>query len=391
MVVVFYILLLVALYLPFKHLWRFEVVQPWDVQTDLQIDVGGCDVNLLQGSWKGEGVYGFVVISGAWNRMNSRYQTTMNNDASSVQSVWVSSKACNDMPLLSCKAACTVDVYFPESPADGWGDGSNLVKIGQIADDVSQQVVVRTVEVVTLNTPIRVGGSTMRLQLGDEDGAAVYLNASLTAFLSGGDIRVHSTTIGPGAGSIYLSSSQNSVRVAVEAASNFTVDTRSVNNHVCLGAGDAAWIAKEPPSSTADACGLSAVSNAAYYVSFYDTAGTGYIQMSDFRAALHDKLGKCCGNNCPLSSFGGYYKGVDCDGIVQNVFPGQTLPEMAGRFGRLESVHLLNNIISSNDTTLIPKCRPVTTLSTPPLPFSSTLYFACWGSLFFFLFSFFGS
>ena len=190
-----------------------------------------------------------------------------------------------------------------------------------------------------LGVPIRVGGSTLRLQLGGGsqagDSSTVYLNASLTAYLSGGDVSVQGTTVGPGAGSIYLGSSQNNVRVSVAAASNFTVKTRSVNNHVCLGAVNRAdavgvvagaassWIEKEPPRSTAEACGLSTNSNAAYYNSFYDPAATGYIAMPDFRSVLHDKLGKCCGNNCPLSAFSGYYKGVNCDGIVQTVFPGQ--------------------------------------------------------------------
>ena len=60
----------------------------------------------------------------------------------------------------------TVDIYLPENPPGGWGDGSNLIRIGQLADDTSEQVVVRTVGAVHLGVPIRVGGSTLRLQLG---------------------------------------------------------------------------------------------------------------------------------------------------------------------------------------------------------------------------------
>ena len=140
-----------------------------------------------------------------------------------------------------------------------------------------------------------------------------------------------------------LHSFKNSISARFDDSVDLTLRARSVNNYICfIGHGDTA-VASGPsddaanckPSSpigggTALGGGIRAREN--NLVNFYDLNGDGFLKMDEFRSVLHDKLGKCCSDRCPHEAHNSWWKQWDCDGLVQDVFPNSTEPDMFGRY-----------------------------------------------------------
>ena len=158
-------------------------------------------------------------------RSTGDIQTYENLDSSSgnkaAKSIRINSLACNDMPLLLCTAVCRIEVGLP-AMVHGVIDSQygKTIRVRQISDDSSKQVMVYNRGDVDIGAKLIVTGSTIRLALGEPEfgGGAVYVNADMRVDISSnGDYRLHGVKFGPDCRVHWLRTFKGNARLAIES------------------------------------------------------------------------------------------------------------------------------------------------------------------------------
>lgn len=159
-----------------------------------------------------------------------------------------------------------------------------------------------------------------------------------------------------------LSSTQGSVFVQARASTNsFQVKTRSGNDLNCVKAATPASITQVPSQQSSTVCTASIPS----VVNYYDTNRDTKVTIAEFRDTLQAKIGRYCTPSGPPALMSGYAKGVDCNGIVQSIFPSVTDSPNYKTYGSLDGTAFYSALLAINDTALVPFCSSTTGISVP--------------------------